>query len=161
MGPTCSIFFEREPHEEDIMLRQPRNPKKALFSVQELSLSFVQGLVIAGGLLLLYYYFMKNDASLELVRTIVFTTLILCNVFLTFATRSFTKNIFTTSRRKNNLVLPLLVISAIFLAAILFVPFIREIFKLAPISMTQFWICFGVAFGSVMWFEVYKTSLPK
>ena len=159
MGPTCSIFFEREPIEEDLMKRSPRNRNKALFNGQELSISIVQGLIIAAGVLSLYYYFMINHASLELTRTIVFTTILINNIFLTFATRSFTKSILTTIKRRNNLVVPLLAVSAIFLATILLVPFVRELFKLSPISMQQFWLCFGVAFVSVMWFEVYKISL--
>ena len=31
MGPTCSIFFEREPVEEDAMSRYPRNRNEGLF----------------------------------------------------------------------------------------------------------------------------------
>jgi len=104
---------------------------------------------------------MKNGSTLEETRTIVFTTIILSNVFLTFATRSFTRNILYSSRYKNNLAPVLLLVSALFLVAIHFVPPIRHLFKLAAISNIQFWICFGVAFVSVMWFEVYKTNLPQ
>jgi Ca2+-transporting ATPase len=161
MGPTCSIFFEREPSEENLMSKSPRKRNGGLFSLEELSISIVQGLIISGAVLLLYYFFMKNGSSLEETRTIVFTTIILSNVFLTFATRSFTKNILYSSRNKNNLAPVLLVVSALFLVTIHFVPAIRHLFKLSAISNIQFWICFGVAFVSVMWFEVYKTNLPQ
>jgi len=161
MGPTCSIFFEREPSEKNLMIQPPRKRNGGLFSLEELSISVVQGLIIAGAVLLLYHFFMKSGSTLEETRTIVFTTIILSNVFLTFATRSFTRNIFYSSRYKNNLAPVLLVVSALFLVAIHFVPAIRNLFKLAAISNMQFWICFGVAFVSVMWYEVYKTNLPQ
>jgi len=121
----------------------------------------VQGMIIASAILILYYYVMKSGASLEQTRTIVFTTLILSNVFLTFADRSFTKTIFYTSRIKNSLAPVILIVSALFLAVLHGVPVIRNLFQLAAISAGQFWLCFGVAIACVMWFEVYKTDLLK
>jgi Ca2+-transporting ATPase len=161
MGPTCSIFFEREPVEKNIMLQYPRKRDAGIFTHEELLISMVQGIVIAFGVLFLYYYFMTSGASPEKTRTIVFTTLILSNVFLTFATRSFTKNIYYTFRYKNNLAPFILIISAIFLATLHLVPAVRSLFQLTSITTGQFWLCIGVAFASVMWFEVYKTGLQK
>jgi Ca2+-transporting ATPase len=161
MGPTCSIFFEKEPIEENIMKQRPRERNSGLFSRKELFVSAVQGIFIAAAALLLYYHFMKSGASLEHTRTIVFTTLILSNVFLTFANRSFTKTIYYTSRYKNNLAPVILIISAFFLVSLHFIPSVRNLFQLAAITRGQFWLCFAVAFASVMWFEMYKTGLMK
>ena len=161
MGPTCSIFFEREPVEETIIQQTPRARNSGLFTGEELLISVVQGIIIASAGLLLYYYFMNHGASLEQTRTIVFTTLILSNVFLTFADRSFTKTMYYTSRFKNNLAPVILVISAFFLAVLHGVPAVRNLFQLTAITPGQFGLCFGVAFASVMWFEVYKTDLLK
>jgi hypothetical protein len=44
----------------------------------------------------------------------------------------------------------------VFLACLHFVPGIQGLFQLVKITTAQFWICFVVAFVSVMWFEVYK-----
>ncbi|HEY6063283.1 MAG TPA: cation-translocating P-type ATPase [Chitinophagaceae bacterium] len=161
MGPTCSIFFEREPVEKTIMQQTPRERKSGLFTGKELLISVVQGIIIASGGLILYHYFMNHGASLEQTRTIVFTSLIFSNVFLTFADRSFTKTIFHTSRFKNSLAPVILIVSAFFLAALHLVPAIRNLFELAAITAGQFWLCFGVAFASVMWFEMYKMVLLK
>ena len=161
MGPTCSIFFEKEPVEENLMQLSPRERNGALFSREELLISVVQGVFIAAGSLGLYYYFMDSGAGLEQVRTIVFTTLILSNVFLTFVTRSFTKTIYYTIRRKNNLAPLIVIVSAAFLSAIHLIPFFRNLFQLTTITAGQFWLCIAIAIASVMWFEVYKTDLLK
>lgn len=161
MAPTCSIFFEKEPVEHTIMLKGPRSRTAGLFTVEELVIAIVQGLVITAAVLLLYYSFMRQGASIEETRTVVFTTLIISNVFLTFTDRSFTRTIFYTIRYKNKLAPAVLIISAGFLALLHFVPAVRELFQLAPVSPAVFWLCFAVAFGSVMWFEVYKTDLRK
>lgn len=156
MAPTCSIFFEKEPIEGNIMLKPPRSKATPLFTFKELTISIIQGLVIAGSVLTLYYFFMRNNCTLAETRNIVFTTLILSNILLTFANRSFTKTIFYTYHYKNSLVPFVIVISTIFLAAIHFIPFIRNLFQLMPISNDEFLLCSGIAFVSVMWFEVYK-----
>jgi Ca2+-transporting ATPase len=161
MGPTCSIFFENEPVEKDNMLSGPRSRTTGLFTVDELLIGIVQGLVITGGVLILYYVFMSNNHSMEETRTIVFTTLILSNVFLTFASRSFTKTMYYTSRYKNGLAPVLIIISAIFLLVLHLVPAVRDLFQLAPITFGEFCLSFGVAFAGVMWFEVYKMGLWK
>lgn len=155
MGPTCSIFFEKEPVEKNIMLRKPRPQNKMLFAKNEIWLSIIQGLVITIGVLLLYYYFMERH-SLSVTRTVVFTTLILSNIFLTFANRSFTDNIIKTIRYKNPLALPVILISLSFLALIYYVPFIQQQFLLTSIPSDDFYLCLIIAAVSVLWIELYK-----
>ena len=161
MGPTCSIFFEAEPVEKDLMQQSPRKTNSGIFTRNELFISITQGIAITAGALSLYYYYMNSGASLEQTRAIVFTTLILSNVFLTFTNRSFVTTIFDTIRYKNKLAPVVLIVSVIFLAAMHFIPAVRNLFQLEAITLPQFWICFGIAFASVMWFEVYKTGFLK
>ena len=159
MGPTCSIFFEAEPAEKNLMQQSPRKTNSGIFTRNELFISVTQGIVITAGALSLYYYYMNNGASLEQTRAIVFTTLILSNVFLTFTNRSFVSTINYTIWYKNKLAPVVLIVSAIFLAALHLIPVLRNLFQLEAITPRQFWICFGAAFASVMWFEVYKSGL--
>jgi Ca2+-transporting ATPase len=161
MGPTCSIFFEKEPVEDNIMQQLPRDRNAGLFTRKEILLSVVQGIVIAAGAMALYYYFMQQGASLEQTRTIVFTTLVLSNVFLTYANRSFTETILQTSRYKNKLAPFIAIASFLFLLALYTIPLVRDLFLLADITSRQFWISFAVALASVMWLEVYKAVLFK
>lgn len=157
MGPTCSIFFEREPVEKNIMLLNPRGKMLSLFSNQELVISITQGIIISVGVLLLYYWYMKNGYSLLETRTVVFTSLVISNIFLTFTNRSFTQNLIKTYNFKNNLAIPVIIISVLFLAIIYFVKPIRNIFEMTSISNFSFIISLVVAFVSVLWFELYKT----
>jgi P-type Ca2+ transporter type 2C len=158
MGPTCSVFYEREPVEANIMQLPPRKRNIGIFTFNELLISIVQGLAITGGILLLYYVYMNSNHSLEETRTIVFTTLVLSNVFLTFTNRSFTQNFTKTIYYKNNLLLPVFIVSILFLCIIHFIPAVRTIFSLTTISSLDFMLCLGVAFACVLWFEMYKTN---
>jgi Ca2+-transporting ATPase len=161
MGPTCSIFFEREPVEENIMVLPPRERSISLFEQDELLISIVQGVIITIGVLWLYYFSMTNGASFYHTRTLVFTTLVICNIFLTFTNRSFTQNFTKTIRYKNRLAPWIVLISVLFLIVINFVPAIQSIFGLSAISFTNLLLCTGIAFVAVIWFEVYKTNLYK
>ncbi len=159
MGPTCSIFYEKEPVEENTMLQKPRERNAGLFTKDELLMSCIQGIIIAFGILSLYYFFMENKFSIELTRTVVFTTLILSNVFLTFVNRSFTKTMYYTSRYKNSLAPIIVLVSVLFLVTLNFSPITHRLFQLTYMTLNQFLLCFGVALASVIWFEIYKTNL--
>ena len=159
MGPTCSIFFEREPVEASYL--NAVNPgAKSLFNRNELLITVLQGLMITAGTLGLYYFFMRQS-SLEVTRAMVFNTLLFSNIFLTFTNRSFRENIIKTIRYKNNLAPYILIISLAFLALINLVPAVRQLFGLSILSLQEFIICFCVGLVSVTWFELYKTFLPK
>ena len=160
MGPTCSIFFEREPAEESIMNASPKNRRNSLFTRREVLISIAQGIAITTGVLVLYNRYMISH-SIEETRTVVFTTLILSNVFLTFVNRSFTETIFYTIRQKNNLAPLLFIISCVFLALLHLSPFVRNLFELAPVSYSTFLLCLAVAFVCVIWLEVYKAVMKK
>jgi Ca2+-transporting ATPase len=161
MAPTCSIFFEREPVEQLLMQAKPRDRTAGLFSSGELLMAILQGLMVTAGVLALYYIFMNKGYRIEETRTVVFTTLLIANVFLTFTNRSFTRTMWHTIRYKNNLAPLVVIVSAVFLSVLHFVPAARQLFELAPVSSGVFWLCFGIAFCSVMWFEVYKSSLRR
>jgi Ca2+-transporting ATPase len=160
MGPTCSVFYEREPVESNVM-KLPPAKKESLFRKDEVGISVLQGITITIGILVLYLLLIRDGYSLEAVRTMVFTTLILSNIFLTFVNRSFTNTFSETIRYKNNLVVPVLAISPCFLLLIHLVTPLRQLFGLDVISFQEFIICFLTSFISVAWFEIYKTELMR
>jgi Ca2+-transporting ATPase len=156
MGPTCSIFFEREPPEETIAESAPRSRKEGLFKRDELLITIILGLTISMGVLTLYHIYMTSGHSIEETRTVVFSTLIMANVFLTFTSRSFTQTIYYTIRFRNWLAPLVPLLSAILLLLMYYVPPVRNLFRLAPPENGDFWICLMTAFASVMWLEIYK-----
>ncbi|HVM86914.1 MAG TPA: cation-translocating P-type ATPase [Puia sp.] len=156
MGPTCSVFYEREPVEGNIMHKKPRPRKQNMFSAKELLISFVQGFVIATGILSVYFYFMQKNYSIEYVRTMVFTTLLLSNIFLTFVNRSFHETINKTIVYKNSLVPYVLLLSVGFLALIYFIHPVRTVFELTDIGINNYLVCLGISAVCTGWFEGYK-----
>lgn len=159
MGPTCSLFYEKEPVEGSIMHMPPRERTTSLFSQTELLISIVQGLIITIGILLLYHIYMPQH-SLEKTRAMVFTTLIISNIFLTFANRSFTERFSKTIRYHNPLTPFITGLSILLLAVIHLVPGVRHAFGLSTISAAESGICLLTGFVSVAWFELLKKKAP-
>jgi len=156
MGPTCSVIFEREPIEPDSMQKNPRKMSTTFFSWPELSMSIFQGLMITLACLALGYYFMEAGKSEVFVRTIIYSTLIFSNLFLTLANRSFRHSVFTTLKNKNALIPIVLSISlAILFLSIYFHP-LQRLFQFEEIPINTIGLCLAAAFAGVMWVEVYK-----
>lgn len=156
MGPTCSIFYEREPVEPSIMKEAPRKKKTALLTTREIVTSIIQGLIITSGTLVEYKYFMEHSYSLNYTRTMVFLTLILSNLLLTFVNRSFSHTLFVTITYTNKLVLPVLTLSGIFLYFLLGNAVGRKLFGLEAVSMSHILWALLTAMACVLWFELYK-----
>jgi Ca2+-transporting ATPase len=157
MGPTCSIIYENEPLESNLMLQKPRALTNTFFNLKEIIMSIIQGLVITLGLLFIYRYCIENDCTEGTTRTVVFLTLIASNVFLTLSNRSFYFSILTTLRYKNNLVLTIIGITIGITALLLFVPVFAAFFMFETVSLQQIGLSILVGGIAVLWIELYKT----
>jgi Ca2+-transporting ATPase len=156
MGPTCSIIYENEPMESNLMLQKPRPFTNTFFNLKEITISIIQGLAITLGLLFVYQYCVRENCNESVTRTIIFLTLIASNIFLTLANRSFYYSIITTIRYKNNLVLIIIGTTILLTNLLLFVPVFSKFFMFDDISKTQIGLSILVGFVSVFWIEIYK-----
>jgi P-type Ca2+ transporter type 2C len=156
MGPTCSIIYENEPLEINMMLQKPRPFTTTFFNLKELTTSMVQGLVITLGTLLIYQYAVRTGQDEASTRTMVFVVLISANVFLTLVNRSFYYSVITTATYKNNLVPLIIFITVVITGLLLFVTPLTRFFEFQKLSGYELLICVGVGFLSVIWFEALK-----
>ena len=156
MGPTCSIVFENEPMEKNTMLQKPRPMTETFLNWRELGMSILQGLMITAGVLFMYQLTLKQGGNEAQVRTMVFSTLIFANIFLTLVNRSFYFSFVTTLRYKNNLLLGIITITLAILATMLFVDPVAMFFQLVHPELNDIGLCAGIAFISVFWFEAVK-----
>ncbi len=156
MGPTCSIAFENEPAEPGQMNQPPRQATDTLLAGPELGRSIAQGLGIAGAVLGVYYVAMQAGESVQVVRTLTFTTLVVSNILLTLVNRSFTQSVFRTIRVPNPILFLMLGLTLGLLLTMLFVPVVRNLFEFAPVSTTALGWCGLAALIGVGWIEGYK-----
>lgn len=156
MGPTCSIIYENEPMEPNLMIQKPRPFTTTFFNFKEIMISIIQGLAITLGLLLIYHYCVQENCTEGVTRTLVFLTLISSNIFLTLANRSFYYSVFTTLKNKNNLVILIIGTTIIITILLLFIPVFSHFFMFDKVSSKQIGWSVLVGLVSVMWIEIYK-----
>ena len=140
MGPTCSIMYENEPMEKNTMLLKPRAFTTTFFNWKELTTSIVQGLIITAGILITYQYAVNHGFSEPRTRTMVFTMLILANIFLTLVNRSFYYSIFTTIKYKNKWVIIIISITIALLGLIIYVKPLAKFFQFETLSICPLFI---------------------
>lgn len=156
MGPTCSIVYENEPLEANAMQRPPRKMTQTFFNLKELSISILQGLLITAGTLLIYQHSVSLGYDANLTRSMVFTTLIFANVFLTLVNRSFYFSLLTTIRYSNRLLVAVISLTLVLLGLMVYYPPFTRFFKIAPLDFQQVGLAILIAGISVFWFEGYK-----
>lgn len=156
MDPTAAIAFENEPAEPNLMQKPPRPGNATLFSWKELGVSLLQGAVITAGVFFMYHLAIGQGKPEADVRSVVFATLVSANLFLTLANRSFDYALNRTLFYKNPMLPVILGISVVMLLAILYVPFLAQLFKMGTLPLVDLGWCVLAGFVSVGWFEVYK-----
>jgi Ca2+-transporting ATPase len=156
IDPACSVVFEAEPEEADVMNRPPRNSQEPLFSRRTLIMSLLQGasvllIVLAVFAIALY----RGQGEFE-ARALTFTTLIIANLGLILTNRSWSRTILSTLRSPNAALWWVLGGAAIFLGAVLYVPFLCSLFRLTTLHFIDLVICLSAGVVSIMWFEGLK-----
>jgi len=158
MGPTCSIIFENEPLEKNLMFKKPRPFSTTFFNYKELTTSVIQGLAITIGALVIYQYTVAVGFSENTTRTMVFTVLIVANIFLTLVNRSFYYSIFTTLKYKNNLVPLIIGLTIILSLAIIYIPGLATFFEFESLTLSQLGLTILTGAISVLWYEFVKAA---
>ncbi|MEO5599590.1 MAG: cation-translocating P-type ATPase [Cyclobacteriaceae bacterium] len=159
MGPTCSIIYENEPMEKNVMQQKPRPFTATFFNLQELSTSIIQGLVITIGTIFIYQFAVQHAYNEAVTRTMIFITLISANILLTLMNRSFYYSILTTIRYKNNLVWMIISATLVLTASLLFIPVLTSFFEFEKLNGYQLIVSLFSGFFSVIWFEAVKVFI--
>lgn len=161
MGPTCSIIYENEPIEKNIMHRKPRPFTTNFFKGKDLLVSVLQGVLITLGTLTAYVWAVQNQLDEATTRTVVFGVLIFANIFLTLINRSFYYSIFITIKYRNPLVWMIIGITLLITTALFYVEPISHFFEFNKPSIPQLLIMISLGFLSVIWIEVFKKLRRK
>lgn len=157
IDPACSVVFESESHDPDLMDQPPRRPHEHLFGGGRLVIAAIQGVVVFGVVSAIYLWSISVGRSDGQVRTLTFVTLVLANLGLIMVNRSWRLSIFGTLReRRNPSVKWILGVTLAMLAVLVFVPVVRDAFKLGPVNVTDLVTPLFATTLSITWFEAYK-----
>lgn len=91
IDPACTLAFEAEKEEKNIMTRMPRDPHKPLFGYSEMAVSFIKGLAVLAATLFVYGWAI-TQFNAEVSRALMFVSLVCGNLSLIVANLSWNKS---------------------------------------------------------------------
>jgi len=156
IDPACSIVFEAEKEEKNVMNRPPKDINEPFFGMDKILLSCTQGLGILIIVFSVYLFCLKSGYSEGEVRALSFTTLIASNIAVILSNRSWSRNIFQILAVPNSTIKWVAGGATFFLILTLKVPFLLKLFQFEKISINEAIFCVAAGFLSIAWFEIYK-----
>lgn len=155
IDPACSIVFEAESAEKDLMTSKPRSHDQHLFDVKVLRRGLWQG----GGLLLLLlgvYAEMRHIGNPdEMSRALTFFVLVLSNLGLIYVNRSWGATQWKTLNA-NRYLGWIVLLELILLATVLEVPAISSVFYFAAPTLLMLAVGVLVFLTALFWLEFVK-----
>ena len=156
--PACSIVFEAEPPDPNIMKRFPRNINKPLFSKGLIIPSVFQGFFVLSVVLAVFLISLYRGQGGEGARALTFTTLVFSNLGLIIVNRSWSKTFLQNFKGTHQTLLWVFLASFTLLGMVLYVPAFRKVFHFSLIHPWDLALCFGAAVVSIFWFDFWKKT---
>jgi len=157
IDPSCSLIFEAEEAEANVMRRPPRNPEERLFSMPTIGVAVMQGLSVLV-VCLVVFLLARADHSADAARALTFATLVVAFVVIILVNRSWTRSALAMLRVRNAALQWVVIGTGVFLAVALWVPFAQQLFHFAPLHAADLILSLGAGLVCVLWFELVKLA---
>jgi Ca2+-transporting ATPase len=156
IDPVCSLVFEAEADEDDVMSRPPRAPDEPLFSGPLIGWSLLQGVFAFGLVAAIFVVAFQRGMAENEVRALAFFSLVLAIVSLIFVNRSFSASLIVALRRPNLALMWVLLAVAMILALTLLWPFASDLFRFGPLHLDDLALTLGAGVVVLIVLEMLK-----
>jgi Ca2+-transporting ATPase len=161
IDPACSVVFEAEPLEADAMRTPPRAPDARLFDAAVIGRGLWQGSGLLGLLLAVYAGVRSFTQSDDLARAMTFTVLVLSNLGLIHANRTWGVMSWRGPQAGNRTFAWIALATLVLLGCVLGVPAIGRLFAFETPGLPLLGLAVGVAGVGLAWFEGVKWALGR
>jgi Ca2+-transporting ATPase len=158
IDPACSMVFEAEGEEDNVMRRPPRDPKSPLLLPRRIAWALLQGLIalaILAGVLISAARMGMPEPDL---RALVFTSLVLINMGLILVNRSFESSLFRAILQPNRALWILLGSVSVLLAIAVFWQPAQSLFHFGRLHWDDLAACGAVGVASLIVLEALKSK---
>ena len=156
IDPVCSIAFEAETEERDLMQRPPRAADSRLLSRSMMVFSLLQGALALAALAVVLVVGIRRDMPTDELRALMFTSLVQINVGLIVVNRSFSSSLVVALRRPNVFLWFLLSLVAGVLAVALTWPPAMALFQFGTLHVDDVGVSLAATLGLVLALEALK-----
>jgi Ca2+-transporting ATPase len=155
IDPSCTLIFESERAEANVMRRPPRDRAVGLFSRETLGIALLQGgsiLVVCLGVFLMA----RREHPVDAARAHTFVTMVVAFLVVILVNRSWTESAVAMLRVRNPAVVWVLVEATVLLAVAISLPIAQRLFHFAPLHLPDLLLSLAAGLLCVLWFEGVK-----
>ena len=156
IDPVCSLVFEAETEEDDVMRRPPRAPDAPLFSSPLIGWGLLQGAFAFALVAVIFVVAFRRGMPEEEVRALAFFSLVLTIVSLIFVKRSFSASLLTAFRRPNPALALVLLAVTTMLGLTLLWPLASGLFRFGPLHVDELTLTLGASVLVLIVLDVLK-----
>jgi Ca2+-transporting ATPase len=157
IDPVCTLVFEAETEEEDVMRRPPRPPAEPLFSWPLIAWSVLQGGLAFALVGAIFVVASMRGMPADEVRALTFCALVMSIVSLILLNRSFSSSLLTAIRRPNSMLAWILAAVALVLMLSLLMPYARDLFRFGALHWDDLALALSAAVTVLVTLELAKT----
>jgi Ca2+-transporting ATPase len=161
IDPVCSLVFEAERAEPNVMQRPPRAPDEPLFSADLVLWGLGQGVVALLVVIAVFFVAVQRAMPESEIRAICFFALVTCVLGLVLVNRSFGASVFSALSHPTLAFGVVLTVVISVLTASLAIPAVADLFRFGPLHADDLAIVLTAATLMVMALEGIKMILPK
>lgn len=153
-----AIALGTDVADNDIMSLKPRDPKKTIWS-ELLTFSVFSGVLATSASLFLYFKGL-HDYGIEHTRTMMFTMIVMFELFLVFSVR-FGHQHYFTHFFKNKLLLFSVVLSFVLQLFAIYHPAMQKVLETEPLTLMDWAWIVGLCIAAISVLEVWKKFRKK
>lgn len=156
IDPSCSIAFEYEQEEKNVMSRKPRNPNEKFFGADKILWSIGKGVMLLAMVLIVYFLTLGEGHTEGETRAITFSALIIGNLALILSSLSKTRSFLSVFAELNYAVIIILIVALVFLFSVISIPALQQIFAFQFPGYSHFITSISGAFVILLILEAVK-----
>ncbi len=146
--PALALSFD--PYEKDIMQRKPRDPGEGIFHGMLLFVLAAALVDFLAEMVLVIYWQNTAFVSVERLRTIIFTSTVVFELFFVFNCRSEKHSVFRNNPLGNRQLVLAVIISFALQLAVVYLPFLQPLFKTVPLNASDWLIILAIATSGLL-----------
>jgi Ca2+-transporting ATPase len=156
IDPVCSLVFEAETEERDVMRRPPRPPAEPLFSWPLIGWSMLQGGLTFALVAAIYLLALQRGMPEDEVRALTYFSLVVAIVSLILLNRSFSTSLITAFLRPNRMLAWILLAVTVILALSLLWPAASALFRFGPLHWDDLTLALAAGCAMLIILELFK-----
>ena len=156
IDPVCSLVFEAEREEHDVMSRPPRQADSPLFTWALIGWSVLQGTLVFALVAIVFVLALSGGMPPDESRALAFFSLVVSIFGLVLVNRSFSASFWSAFSRPNAALLWVLFVVTVVLATTLLWPSASTLFRFGPLHPDDLTLTLGAGLVVLVVLETLK-----